>query len=127
MRKFKVGDKVRWYTVDGSPLWNTAIIQKTPGGKGRWVEDRVSQIARSTFRAGGWWWPQPDDEYARYGEPGYLELVEAASEPRYRIVSLERPRRLEIFREGSWHTETSFPESCRTELEALCKKLNEQE
>jgi hypothetical protein len=124
MRKFKVGDKVRWYEVDGRPLWNTVIIQKTPGGKGRWVEGRVSQISRSTFRAGGWWWPQPDWEHACYGEPGYLELVEAAPEPRFRIcadfagdlsVAIDD---LEV---------VSFPPSCRPELEAICAKMNEQE
>jgi len=127
MRKFKVGDKVRWYTVDGSPLWNTVIIQKTPGGKGRWVEDRVSQISRSTFKAGGWWWPQPDIEHARYGEPGYLELVEAAPEPAFSIRKVEGLNFLRIFYKDRCSPQCTFPESCRAELESLCKKLNEQE
>jgi hypothetical protein len=128
MRKFQVGDKVKWYAIDDCPMWDFNHLYSSSVKKGEWVEGTVTRVdADDTFFVDGWRWPQPDHCRALYGEPGYLELVEAVKGPRYIIVTLERPRRLEIFREGSWHTKTSFPEVCRPELEALCAKLNKGE
>jgi hypothetical protein len=133
MRSFKVGDKVRWYQRNGRPMWNVDTIragQEIPLGKGRWVEDRVSQISGSTFKAGGWWWPQPGDPQSCYGEPGYLELVEAAPEPKYHIeeiVSGTVPVSCFYLIDDCGNVVVLVPGSCRAELEALCKKLNEQE
>jgi len=125
MRKFKVGDRVRWYEVGDMPLWGSDFIQ-TSGGSGHWVEGKVSQSYDTTLLVDGWWWwPQPGHEQARYGEPGYLELVEAVKEPQFSIRTVEGLDRLRIFYKDACKPETGFPEYCRPELEAICKKMND--
>jgi hypothetical protein len=123
-RKFRVGDKVRWYEVGGKPLWNADAIE-TRGGVGRWVEGKVSQSYDTTILVDGQWWPQPDHCRALYGEPGYLELVEAVKEPRYRVAYA--PETYSVYIEtGEFSVLSLFPERCWFEIEALCAKLNEE-
>jgi hypothetical protein len=126
MRQFRVGDKVRWYSTDNRPLWNFDHI-RGKGSNGHWEVGIVDmRSANHTFRVAGWLWPQPDDPRARYGEPGYLELVEAAPESRPFIVETlsgnvsirDRDTEIEALVKKLF-------EACRAELEALCKKLNE--
>jgi len=129
-RKFKAGDKVRWYVVGGEPLWNFANI-RSMGDDGHWVEGIVDQSrGDGTFLVagrggGGWWWPQPGLDSSRYGEPGYLELVEAVKEPRYRVKNTFDDRSIRIL-DDDCAVRSVFPVSCRPELEALCAKLNEE-
>jgi len=124
-RKFKAGDKVRWYTVDGEPLWSfDAIYGK--GDDGHWEEGIVSMPNDYVFLVGDWWWPQPDDSRSRYGEPGYLELVEAVPEKMFRVVDTLDARSIYI-EDGECTALSAFPKFYRPELEALCKKLNEWE
>jgi len=127
-RKFKVGDKVRWYVVGGEPLWNFADI-RSMGDDGHWVEGIVDQSRDDgTFlvsgRCGyGWWWPQPGLDSSRYGEPGYLELVEAIPEKMFRVVDTLDARSIYI-EDGECTALSVFPEFYRPELEALCEKMN---
>lgn len=83
MRKFRVGDRVR-FELDGEfpewPRWNYRIDGE-PSGK--WKEDTVRQVddGRNHFYLSmPYSWPQPDHPFARYGAPGYLELVEAVED-----------------------------------------------
>jgi len=127
-RKFKAGDKVRWYVVGGEPLWNFANI-RSMGDDGHWVEGIVDQSRDDgTFlvsgRCGdGWWWPQPGLDSSRYGEPGYLELVEAVKESRFWV-------RDDGFTAYLMDNQGTFlfalPNTCRPELESICTKLNEE-
>lgn len=78
-RSFKVGDTVRFEMgEDGFPRWNH---NEDRGGPGKWVTATVVEVNDLAFlvswRGYGWVWPQPGQPDARYGEPGYLELVEA--------------------------------------------------
>jgi len=122
-RKFKVGDKVRWYEIECRPLWNCNGTKTLMHGPSKWVEGVVTSTTDAVVCvSGGWLWPQPDRSDARYGEPGYLELVEAAPEPRYRVVGA--PAACSVYIEDGSVWLSLFPESCRAELEAICERLN---
>jgi len=126
MRKFQVGDRVRWYAnIEGDPVWNFHIASF---GAGRWEEGFVSRVHEDTDEFcvdGDWEWPQPGHTKACYGEPGYLELVEVAPEYRFQVHSHSCGR---LF---VWNalgiTRSCFPEACRPELESICAKLNKKE
>jgi hypothetical protein len=126
-RQFRVGDRVRWYQIDDTPLWNFDSVWSIGRG-GYWAESIVTKTDHKTKKFvvdNGWNWPQPGHEQARYGEPGYLELVEAVKDPRFRVVDT-------VWDVGVCIVDTSQPEgsrtilppSCRPELEAICEKLN---
>jgi hypothetical protein len=130
MRKFQVGDKVRWYEIDGRPLWNFDTIEEVcaDSGRGRWIEGIVTSVTDAAFDVSSVWrWPQPDHSRALYGEPGYLELVEAVPEPRFVVREDDLCHLYVADLELSLLASSSFPESCRPELEALCSKLNKGE
>jgi hypothetical protein len=122
-RKFRVGDRVRWYVVGDEPLWNFANI-RSMGDDGHWVEGIVDRLCDDgTFTVAGWWWPQPGHHKACYGEPGYLELIEAAKEPRARVKNTFDDRSIYIS-DDDFAVRSIFPVSCRSELESICTKLN---
>lgn len=87
MRKFKVGDRVKFEGgKDGYPRWN---YDTDWGGDGVFYVQTVIDVAdtdnlfcvrKHVCNRDDWWWPQPDRPDARYGAPGYLELVEAVEE-----------------------------------------------
>jgi hypothetical protein len=127
MRKFQVGDKVKWYEIDDCPMFDFRSLY-TRVKKGEWAEGFVTRVdADNTFLVGGWRWPQPGHKLALYGVPGYLELVEAAPEPRFEIRKVEGLDRLRIFYKDACRPETGFPESCRPELESICAKMDKGE
>jgi len=128
MRKFKIGDRVRWYEIDGRPLWNFDTIEEvcSDSGRGRWIEGVVTSATDAVFDAdGSWEWPQPAHCRSMYGELGYLELVEAAPEPEFEVRRVPK--------DGCWYVGRIgggavmlFPGRCINELEAVCKKLNKE-
>jgi len=125
MREFKVGDKVKWYEFGDKPLWDFDRPNFV-SGPGKWVEGVVTSATDAVFDAdGSWEWPQPAHCRSMYGEPGYLELVEAVPEPQFSIRTVEGLDRLRIFYKDACKPETGFPEYCRPELEAICKKMND--
>jgi hypothetical protein len=128
MREFKVGDKVRWYEISGQPLWDFGETRMLPG-PGKWVEGVVTLVTDAVFdvpsHSGIWRWPQPDHCRALYGEPGYLELVDAVKEPRFAVID-EGDAGLYIDDSQVADEVCRFPESCLQELELICAKLNEE-
>jgi hypothetical protein len=124
MRKFQVGDRVRWYEVGGHSLWSFNWMEAI-GDKGYWTEGYVTSADPNMFAVDGCQiWPQPDHESARYGEPGYLELVEVVSKPRCRVVQNPPTGLYHVV--DDYGVNSLFPESCLPELEALCVKLNKR-
>jgi len=89
MRKFRVGDRVRWgVNKDGEPVWDgVERIHVHTDGHVVGTVDAVDSGAE-LFRADMWWWPQPSNMYARYGEPGYLELVRAVDHDEASLTGL---------------------------------------
>jgi hypothetical protein len=131
MREFQIGDKVRWYEVDGRPMWNFDEVEAHVGGSGCWVEGIVRRVyvRDNEFSIGLYMWPQPGHYQARYGEPGYLELVEEAREPKYRVEEAgcgDNPVTYFYIADDHGAEIRCFHESCRAELEALCAKMNEE-
>jgi len=127
MRQFRVGDKVKWYEIDDCPMWDFKELYARVK-KGEWAEGFVTRVdADNTFLVDGWRWPQPKHELARYGVPGYLELVEAAPEPRFEVREDDLGHLYVANLELNWLTTSAFPESCRPELKAICEKLNKGE
>jgi hypothetical protein len=131
MRKFQVGDKVKWYEIDDCPMWDFKELYARVK-KGEWAEGFVTRVdADNTFLVDGWRWPQPGHELACYGVPGYLELVEAAPEPKLQFqVRKAWNGKLLIWNKDSCScssesSESSFPKNCHSAVEALCAKLNE--
>jgi hypothetical protein len=125
MRKFQVGDKVKWYEIDDCPMWDFNELYARVK-KGEWAEGFVTRVdADNTFLVDGWQWPQPGHELARYGVPGYLELVEAIPEKMFRVVDTLDARSIYI-EDGECVALSVFPESCRPEIQAICTKLNKE-
>jgi ribosomal protein L21E len=86
MRKFEVGDKVRFAVDDhGYPVWNhderyedqTGIASGVVIRADEWEGGSVFLVVslRRHDKTVLWQWPQPGEPDARYGEPGYLELM----------------------------------------------------
>jgi hypothetical protein len=124
MREFKVGDKVRWYEILGRPLWDFSETRMLLGS-GKWVDGVIISAIGVVFDVSGysgiWRWPQPDHCRALYGEPGYLELVEAVKEPRFDVrENIQGDLYVADLGSGL----PTFPVSCRHELESICAKLN---
>jgi len=127
MRQFRVGDKVKWYQSGFTPLWSFEFITST-GGSGCWMNGVVTSVADDdTFAVGRWRWPQPGHTLARYGEPGYLELVETVKEPRFVVREDDLGHLYVADLELGLMAASAFPEACRPELESICAKLNKKE
>jgi len=129
MREFKVKDKVKWYEFGDKPLWDFDRPNFV-SGPGKWVDGVVTSATDAVFDvcgcSGVLRWPQPAHCRSMYGEPGYLELVEAVPEPQFEVRRVPK--------DGCWYVGRIgggavmlFPGRCINELEAVCKKLNKGE
>ena len=86
MRKFRVGDRVRWENrADGDPRWSFRIDCGRETATCIVMSGVVIEVNPYTFTVRAdddqkWLWPQPDQPNARYGAQGYLELVAAVED-----------------------------------------------
>lgn len=100
MRKFRVGDRVRFELNEDSPTlprWNFGHDGGASGTFARGTVDRIYRIKcneRITVvwmhdgRQSQWDWPQVGHHGARYGSAGYLELVAAVEDQGMKVTTL---------------------------------------
>lgn len=84
MRRFRVGDRVRFETdkTGDWPRWDYSL---DCGGDGGFLSGTVTDeddlcLTVEWDKMERWEWPQPGEPDSEYGAPGYLELVEAVEE-----------------------------------------------
>lgn len=84
MRRFRVGDRVRFETdkTGDWPRWDYSL---DCGGDGGFLSGTVTDeddlcLTVEWNKMERWEWPQPGEPDSEYGAPGYLELVEAVED-----------------------------------------------